>query len=156
MDFIDSEPDGRTFMGTFSGNPLVVAAAKANLEILADMGESGYEELYRRGERLTAGLEEILTDAGFDVFKPEFAGFFCLNFHDGETDPETWTEYRHVDAHVDAGPIKEFAAGLINQRIFVPPQTIRINLVHAHTNKQVDVMLDAAKVSAARLAGDRQ
>lgn len=60
------------------------------------------------------------------------------------------------DANVDAGPIKELAAGLIDQRIFVPPQTSHFNLMHAHTNKQVDAMLDAAKVSAARLAGDRQ
>lgn len=63
-------------METFSGNPLVVAAIKTNLEILRDIGPTGYEELSVLGDRLTSGLEEIIRDHGFDVFIPEHAGFF--------------------------------------------------------------------------------
>ena len=148
MDFINSEPGGGTFMGTFSGNPLVVAAAKANLDILQDVGESGYADLYRLGERLTAGLREILTDAGYDVFIPEFAGFFCLHFHDGETDPETWTEYRDMAPHLDDELFASFAAGLVGEGVFIPPQKGRINLTHVHTDAHIDTALEAAKVAA--------
>lgn len=152
MDFIDSDPNGGTFMGTFSGNPLVVAAAKANLEILEGIGTSGYEDMYRQGERLTSGLEDILTDRGYNVFIPDFAGFFCLHFHDGETDPETWTEYRDMDTHVNEDLMKEFAAGMINEGIFIPPQAGRINLMHAHTDEHVETALEAAKFAADHLS----
>jgi hypothetical protein len=46
--------------------------------------------------------------------------------------------------------------GLIEKEIFVPPLSGRINLMQAHKDEYVDAMLDAAKVSAAGLAGDRQ
>jgi len=151
MDFIDSNPEGGTFMGTFSGNPLVVAAAKANLEILQDVGTEGYEELYRRGERLTAGLEDILTDRGYDVFIPRFAGFFCLHFHDGETDPETWTEYRDMDTQVEETLMQDLAAGMIDEGVFIPPQAGRINLMHAHTDGHIQTALEAAKSAAGHL-----
>jgi glutamate-1-semialdehyde 2,1-aminomutase len=148
MQFIDSTPSGGTFMGTFSGNPLVVAAAKANLETLRDIGSTGYEELYELGDRLTTGLEEILLDQGFDVFIPDFAGFFYLHFHDGQTNPESWREYRDMAGHIDEGLMKAFAAGMINEGIFIPPQAGRINLMHAHTEEHIEKALEAAKVAA--------
>lgn len=145
MDFINAEPDGGTFMGTFSGNPLVVAAAKANLEILQDIGTRGYDEFQKQGDRLTAGLDEILTDAGLNVYIPDFAGFFCIHFHDGETNPENWSEYRDLTDRTDERLFKQFAAGLIHEGIFIPPQQGRINLMHAHEDHHVTAMLEATK-----------
>jgi glutamate-1-semialdehyde 2,1-aminomutase len=145
MDFINADPTGGTFMGTFSGNPLVVSATKANLDILQDIGQEGYDELYQRGERLTAGIEEILTDAGFDVFVPDFAGFFFVHFHDGETDPTTWTEYRHLATRTDDQLFEQLAANLIDEGVFIPPQQGRINMMHVHDDSHVDMMLEATK-----------
>lgn len=148
MDYITGDPNEGTFMGTFSGNPLVVAGANANLQILKQLGTDGYSQLYRQGERLTTGIEEILTDAGEDVFVPDFAGFFYTHFHDGKTNPETWTEYRDIAGRTDGDRFQQFAATLIDEGVFIPPQEGRINLMHAHTDDHIDEMLDAVAVAA--------
>lgn len=145
MRFLESGSDKATFMGTFSGNPLVVAAAHANLELLKDVGESGYADLYERGTRLTEGLREILTDAGHDVFIPEFAGFFYIHFTDGETTPSEWDNWRDIAPHTDDKTYQQFAGAMVGEGIFLPPKNGRINLMHAHTDAHIDEALDAAK-----------
>ena len=147
MRFLEAGTDKATFMGTFSGNPLVVAAANANLESLKDVGQSGYADLYEKGERLTAGFREILTDAGHDVFIPEFAGFFCLHFTDGESDPSQWHDWRDISPHIDVESYQRFGSRMIGEGIFLPPKTGRINLMHVHTDEHVDRALEAAKES---------
>lgn len=148
MRFLESGTDKSTFMGTFSGNPLVVTAAHANLEILQEIGEGGYETLYERGERLTSGLREILGDAGHDVFVPKFAGFFAVHFLDGGGDPSHWREYRDIGPHTDPAAYSRFAAAMMGEGIFLPPKTGRINLMHAHTDAHIDAALEAAKVAS--------
>lgn len=148
MRFLESGSDTSTFMGTFSGNPLVVSAAHANLQALKEVGEEGYDDLYEKGERLTQGLREILTDAGHDVFIPKFAGFFCLHFVDEDSDPSTWTEWRDIAPHTDAEAYAEFASSMMGEGIFLPPKTGRINLMHAHTENHIDTFLEAAKTAS--------
>ena len=148
MRFLESGPDRSTFMGTFSGNPLVVTAAHANLELLQEVGEEGYEKLYDRGQRLTAGLREILGDADHDVFVPKFAGFFAIHFLDGGGDPAHWREYRDIGPHTDPAAYSRFAAAMMGEGIFLPPKTGRINLMHAHTDEHIDAALEAAKVAS--------
>ena len=145
MRFLESGPDKATFMGTFSGNPLVVAATHANLEQLKDVGESGYADMYERGERLTKGLREILTDAGHDVFIPKFAGFFYIHFTDGETNSSEWDNWRDIAPHTDDETYQQFASAMIGEGIFLPPKNGRINLMHAHTDTHIEEMLQAAK-----------
>lgn len=147
MRFLKAEPDKATFMGTFSGNPLVVAATHANLERLREYGEAGYDELHRKADRLTAGLREILEDADHSAFVPEPAGFFYVHFTDGESDPDSWRDWRDVDAHTVAEKYKAFAAGMIGEGVFFPPKVGRVNLMHAHTDEHIDRALEAAKVA---------
>lgn len=151
MDFIGPGPDGATFMGTFSGNPVAVAAVGATLEELQEIGEKGYEALSDRGDRLVTGLREVLTDAGHDVFVPDHAGFTYVHFTDGESDPESWTDWRDVDAHTCPEKYPAFAAEMMGQGVFMPPKVGRINLMHAHTDEQVEEALAAASVAAERL-----
>jgi glutamate-1-semialdehyde 2,1-aminomutase len=151
MDYIRAGADGATFMGTFSGNPVAVAAVKATLDELREIGPAGYEELSDRGDRLVTGFREILTDAGHDVFVPDHAGFTYLHFTDGETDPESWTDWRDVDAHTRPELYPEFAAEMMAQGIFMPPKVGRINLMHAHTDEHVDAALEAATIAAERI-----
>lgn len=151
MDFIRSEPDKATFMGTFSGNPLVVAAANANLQRLTDIGTDGYDELHEKGTRLTEGLREILADAGHRAFIPDFAGFFYLHFLHGDTDPTQWTDWRDIAPHVDDEIYEQFASEMIGQGVFFPPKSGRINLMHAHTDEHIDTALEAAKQAVSKL-----
>lgn len=145
MRFLEAGPDKATFMGTFSGNPVAVTAAQANLELLKDVGEDGYEDLYEKGERLTQSLREILTDAGHDIFIPEFAGFFYIHFIDGESDPSQWSNWRDIAPHTDDKTYAQFASAMTGEGIFLPPKNGRINLMHAHTDAHIDEALEAAK-----------
>jgi len=72
---LNGQPDGAPFYGTYSGHPLALAGAKANLEALSEIGEDGYDEFLSRGQRLVEGLREIANDAGHDVYIPDFTGF---------------------------------------------------------------------------------
>lgn len=147
MEFISGEPSKATFMGTFSGNPLVVAAARANLELLKDIGKDGYGELREKGDRLTEGLREIITDAGHDVFIPDNAGFFCIHFTDGESNPEAWTGWRDIGNSTNSEKYNQFASAMVGEGIFITPKGDRINLMHAHTDAHIEEALDAAKTA---------
>lgn len=145
MRFLQERPDRAPFYGTYTGNPLVLAAAKANLEHLETVGESGYADFLDRGQRLVEGLRDIATDAGFDVFIPDFAGYFFIHFHDGTTDPNTWTDWRDVDRHGNPEPTKAFARAMIAEGVYFLPKFGRINLTLAHTDGHVDRTLETAK-----------
>lgn len=144
METIGSAPDKAKVGGTSSGNPVSTAATKANLELLSEIGESGYDDFYDRGERLTDGLEDIFEDAGEDVFIPEFAGFFYVHFVDGGSDPERWTEWRDLSDATDTERYRSFAAEMVGRGIFLPPKHGRINMMHAHTDEHIETFLDAA------------
>lgn len=147
MRFLKAAPDKATFMGTFSGNPLVVAATHANLEQLRAYGASGYGELHEKADRLAAGLRDVLDDSPHPAFVPEPAGFTYLHFTDGESDPGTWRDWRDVDAHTVDGKYEAFAAAMIGEGVFFPPKVGRINLMHAHEDAHIDRALEAAKVA---------
>jgi glutamate-1-semialdehyde 2,1-aminomutase len=147
MRFLKAEPDKATFMGTFSGNPLVVAATHANLERLSEYGEAGYDELHRKAKRLTTGLREVLADSPHATFVPEPAGFFFLHFTDGEADPKSWQDWREVDAHTVDRKYEAFAAAMSGEGVFFPPKVGRINLMHAHEDEHLERALEAAKVA---------
>ena len=144
METIGSAPEKAKVSGTFSGNPVATAATKANLEILTEIGEGGYEEFYDTGKRLTEGLRAVFEDAGEDVFIPEFAGFFYVHFTDGDAEPERWSEWRDLSGATDTERYKSFAAEMVGRGIFLPPKHGRINLMHAHTDEHVEAFLDAA------------
>lgn len=145
MEFIESKPEKATFMGTFSGHPISVAATKGNLEILRERGESGYEELQRRGTDFVTRLREILSEAGHETFVPDFAGFTYLHFVDEGSDPETWTEWRDMSGNIDIEAYERFASAMIGEGIFFPPKFGRINLTHAHTDAHIDQTMEVAK-----------
>lgn len=151
MQFLESGSNKATFMGTFSGNPLAVTAAHANLELLKNVGESGYDDLHEKGTRLTEGLRTILTDAGYNVFIPEFAGFFYIHFVDGETAPSQWRNWRDIAPHTDDDTYAQFASEMTGEGIFLPPKNGRINLMHAHTDEHIDEALEAAMEAITQL-----
>lgn len=145
MQTIRPDSEGVAFSGTFSGNPLVVAATRANLEGLRDLGTDGYRRFYATGDRLVDGLREICRDAGHSVFVPDFAGFTYLHFTDGESDPDDWRDWRDVSRHTDGAKYETFARAMIGEGVFFVPRVGRINLTHAHEPTHVDQALEAAK-----------
>ncbi|WP_436933870.1 aspartate aminotransferase family protein [Halovenus marina] len=151
MEFIGTGSDEATFMGTFSGHPMAVAATKGNLELLADRDDDAYERLRARGETLVSGLRDILADAGYNALVPDFAGFTYVHFCDEDSNPEEWTEWRDVDGNIDIEMYERFASEVIGEGVFFPPKFGRINLTHEHTDEHIEAALEASKTAAQRL-----
>lgn len=64
--------------GTLSGNPLAMAAGIATLQELRKPGQ--YEELERKGQLLSDGIERVLHEKGEAVQFVRIGGIFCLFF----------------------------------------------------------------------------
>lgn len=145
MEYFTAGPDRTTFMGTFSGHPINVAATRGNLEVLLDLGTTGYTRFLERGENFVAALREIFADAGEPVFIPDFAGFTYIHFLESDDDPTGWTEWRDIAEGTDPAAYEQFASGMVGEGMFFPPKVGRINLTHAHTDDHLEPALEAAK-----------
>lgn len=66
--------------GTLSGNPLAMAAGIATLTELRKPGQ--YEELERKGQLLSAGIEQAIHEVGVAARVVRIGALFCLFFTD--------------------------------------------------------------------------
>ncbi len=64
--------------GTLSGNPIAMAAGIATLEELRKPGR--YEELERKGQLLSSGIDQVLQTVGGGVQCVSIGAIFCLFF----------------------------------------------------------------------------
>jgi glutamate-1-semialdehyde 2,1-aminomutase len=64
--------------GTLSGNPIAMAAGIATLEELRKPGR--YEELERKGQLLSSGIDQVLQSIGDGVQCVRIGAIFCLFF----------------------------------------------------------------------------
>jgi glutamate-1-semialdehyde 2,1-aminomutase len=81
-------------VGTFNGNPLVMAAAEATLlEVLTD---DAYADLEAKNERLLAGLDDVIARYGLPCHTVGLAAKGCVVFS-----PERLYEYRDYATKVD-------------------------------------------------------
>ena len=148
MEFLQPVPGKADFSGTFSGNPVSMAATHANLQLLRDIGEPGYEEFHKRGQQFVKGLREICDNSPHTVHIPDFAGFTTMYFTDQAADPAAWDDYRDIAPHYRPEQYREFAAAMIGEGVYMVPRPwARINLSHAHTDEDVKKALEAAKVA---------
>jgi glutamate-1-semialdehyde 2,1-aminomutase len=123
--------------GTLNGNPLSLAAAKAVLEILSRDDGAVYDEMWRRGERLRFGLEEILRGAGFEVVTSGAGPVFQVSFM-----PRPARNYREtLDA--DRELYSDFALALLDEGALALPDG-RWYISAAHTDEQIEATLAAA------------
>jgi glutamate-1-semialdehyde 2,1-aminomutase len=81
-------------VGTFNGNPLVMAAAEATLlEVLTD---DAYADLEAKNERLLAGLDDVIARYGLPCHTVGLVAKGCVVFS-----PERLYEYRDYATKVD-------------------------------------------------------
>ena len=124
--------------GTLNGNPLSLAAAAATLNILARNGGELYDHLWRQGERLRTGIEQILGNAGLMVITSGVGPVFQVSFM-----PARATNYRELLA-ADTALYGEFALALLDEGILVLPDG-RWYISAAHTDEDVEVTLRAVE-----------
>jgi glutamate-1-semialdehyde 2,1-aminomutase len=137
-EFLRLIADGRVLHGgTLNGNPLSLAAARAVVEILSRDDGAVYGEMWRRGERLRFGLEEILRGAGFEVVTSGVGPVFQVSFMSRPA-----RNYREtLDA--DKQLYSDFALALLDEGVLALPDG-RWYISTAHTDEQIAATLAAA------------
>jgi glutamate-1-semialdehyde 2,1-aminomutase len=121
--------------GTFSGNPVTMAAGLAMITELerADV----YDTLARRGEKLRAGLRAAGRRAGLDVQATGIASIFHVHFaRHPVRDKRSAMRADSVKQH-------EFSVGMISKGILLPPAHPGF-LSTAHGEADVDEVLSVA------------
>jgi glutamate-1-semialdehyde 2,1-aminomutase len=139
LEYMDLIAAGKVIhAGTLNGNPLSLAAAKAALDYLSKDGAAVYKDLHRRGERLRAGLIEILKSAELQAVSNGGGPVFHISFADKPA-----RTYRDTLA-ADSALYADFALALLDEGVMVLPDG-RWYLSTAHTDEDIDSTLAAAQ-----------
>ena len=119
-------------VGTFNGNPLTMAAAKASLrEVLTP---EAYEHLDRINERLLAGCRNVIDRHGLPGYSVGVGSKGCVTFAD-----ETVTDFATFKQHQDAELAELAWLYNLNRGIFMTPgREEEWTLSIAHTDEAAD------------------
>jgi len=132
-------PEGPVYQaGTYSGNPLSMAAGIATLEII-ERDPALLRRVEARTTLLTAGLREILTRRGIPGTVNAVGSMWTLYF--GPVRVETMSDVRAADREKYA----RFFHGMLERGIYLPPSQFEAAfLSDAHGDAEIDRTLEAA------------
>jgi len=138
-------PDGPVFQaGTLSGNPLATAAGRAALALL---DEAAYDRIRHAAERLAAGLERALSDAGIEAVIPRVSTL--VGVHLGPTAPRTYEDAKTTD--VDR--YRRLFHAMLDRGVAMAPGAYEVLFPGlAHTDEVVDEIIARAGDAAAEAA----
>jgi glutamate-1-semialdehyde 2,1-aminomutase len=132
-------------VGTFNGNPLAMAAARASLEEV--LTPQGYEVIEAREEHLLRGCQEVIDRHGFPGYAVGIGAKGCVTFS-----PERIVDYESFKAHQD----KELAdlswLYNMNRGIYMTPgREEEWTLTVAHSSEDCDAFVAAFEEMATDL-----
>lgn len=143
-EFMDPIANGAVVhAGTLNGNPIVLAAAKATLEVLSADNGIIYKSLEERGMRLRAGLSAIFAARGLRVVISGEAAVYHVSFMDRPA-----KSYRDL-LNADVGMYSDFALALLDEGVQVLPDG-RWYLSVAHSDEIIDRTLAAVERALSR------
>ncbi len=118
--------------GTFSGNPLSLAAGIATIRYL-----HAHSDLYRRMDEATRAIDEAIPKNGRGSFV-KLGSMFKYYFR-----PEAPRDYRQVQ-ECDTAAFGRFWKGMLDAGVFLPASQFETNFLSAvHTNQDVDQIIAA-------------
>lgn len=125
--------------GTFNGNPISLAAAKACLEVLSARKGAVLDQMQCLGEKLISGIRACAADSGIPCLINGVGSAFHISF----TSRETMHNYRDtLDCDLEARD--RFLEAMLEQGIYLIPDG-RWYLSTAHTQTHVDATLEAVR-----------
>ena len=149
MDQFNTTP-GRPafFAGTFNGHPAMAAAALATIQKLET--EPVHEHVFRLGERIRAGLREVLPEFDVPTVVSGFGSVFVTYFVEGPVE-----RYDDLLAN-DAGLFTGYRLAQMEHGIFELPLNLkRSHVSYAHTDADVDRLLEATRQSIRSILRNR-
>ena len=149
MDMFSTTP-GRPafFAGTFNGHPPTAAAALATIEKL--QREPVHEHVFALGERTRRGLEELYGRLEIPAVVSGFGSVFLTYFLEGPV--RSYDDLLANDVELFVGYRRE----LMKEGIFELPLNLkRSHFSYAHTDADVDRLLEATEVAVTRFLESR-
>ncbi|MFB6354050.1 MAG: aspartate aminotransferase family protein [Halobacteriales archaeon] len=144
-----ADPDERVLAGggTFSANPMTAAAGLATLDVIE--AEPVYEHTERLGERARTGLRAVLEELGVPGAVLGYSSLIQPVFDpDGPLESPT-----DVATRTDRKALRAFHRGLLDRGYYFNQGTLG-NVSYAHTEADVDGLLDASRAVLRGLQDD--
>ncbi|HVX45839.1 MAG TPA: aspartate aminotransferase family protein [Mycobacteriales bacterium] len=147
MDLFSSRPGGPAFFaGTFNGHPASAAASLATIQKLQN--EPVHEHIFGLGELIRTRLRELYEGLGIPAVVSGFGSVFVSYFLDGPV--TTYTDLLANDVDMFIGYRRE----MLQDGVFELPLNLkRSHVSYAHTEADVDLLLDATKAAVERVRG---
>jgi glutamate-1-semialdehyde 2,1-aminomutase len=141
MDHFNTNPGGNVFFaGTYNGHAGSVAAALATIEVLETGGV--YEHIFRLGERMRTGLQDIIDRLDLIGTVAGFGSIYTLYFMDGPIRSYSDLMRNDVDSYI------QYRKHLIERGVFELPMNLKRNHIsYSHTDEDIDTTLAAAEES---------
>ena len=130
--------DGTVFqVGTYSGNPLSMAAARASFEQV--MTDDAYTHLNHLNDRIIAGCDAVCAKYRFPAHTVGISSKGCVNFASGKiTDYESFIKYQDHEL-VALAWLYNFNRGIV----IAPGREEEWTLSISHTDEDIDLYVDA-------------
>ena len=124
-------PAGKVYQaGTYSGNPVSVAAGLATLRLLREGGKDFYTQMERKCEAIAASLKRIIADCNLKMQFSHSASMFQLFF----TDTPIY-DYATMKTS-DTNKFMKYHAKLLEKGIFVPPSQFETCFLSSEHSQQ--------------------
>lgn len=139
MQQYNTVPGGKVFVGgTYNGHPVGTAAALATIAALED--GSVHERLFRLGDRVRTGLQEIADRVGIEMTVAGYGSVFTPYFMTGSID--RYEDLLRNDTSKDVA----FRSAMVERGIFMLPVALKRNHISAaHTEAEIDRTLETAE-----------
>jgi glutamate-1-semialdehyde 2,1-aminomutase len=133
-------------VGTFNGNPLAMAAARASLEQV--LTPEAYETIEAREDQLLRGCQAVIDKHGLPGYSVGIGAKGCVTFS-----PERIVDYESFKAHQDADLAALSWLYNMNRGIYMTPgREEEWTLTVAHSSEDCDAFVAAFEEMAADLS----
>jgi glutamate-1-semialdehyde 2,1-aminomutase len=128
------------YLGTFNAHPVSTAASLATIEELED--GSVYEKIFRLGDRIRKGLQEISVQLGLKTYASGYGSVFVNYFM--EPPVESYPDLLRNNTQSDLS----FRRMMIERGILLSSRNIRRSVISAsHSDMDIDTTLEKARES---------
>jgi len=140
-------PEGRVYQaGTYSGNPVSVAAALATLEYIEAEGDKIYSWLRKIASEIEGEAEGVIAERGLEAHVNRFEGMLQIFMTRGPV-----KSYEDV-SRSDLKRYSEFHRELMRRGIFIPPSQMETWFPsYAHAEEDLGVTVEAVRESLKRV-----
>lgn len=138
-DVMEEMYKGVAYGGTFNGNPVVLAAAQAALDVLAENNGAALAGANGRGARLMQGLRDLAAARNIALHVTGFGAAFALHFNASATPPH---HYRDTLTD-DKAKLTAYLRAMLDEGVHLLPDG-RVYTSCAHGDAEIEETLAAA------------